>query len=102
MGDGQQIIEENMSKIDAIILAGAPAGPELSPDDAQKSRAMIKLGDKTMRPGSWTRCGARHRWAGSRRWAMSRRMGSDSAIEPVASEATSSSVSIGWTPRTAC
>ena len=36
-----------MSKIDAVIMAGAPAG-ELSPGDESISRAMILLGDKTM------------------------------------------------------
>ncbi len=37
-----------MSKIDAVILAGAPAGEELSPGRADLSRAMIPIGDKTM------------------------------------------------------
>ena len=36
-----------MSKFDAIILAGAPAGAELSSDPAI-SRAMVPIGDKTM------------------------------------------------------
>jgi len=36
-----------MSKIDAVIMAGAPAG-ELCPEDQSISRAMIPLGDKTM------------------------------------------------------
>lgn len=36
-----------MSKFDALILAGAPAGPELS-SDAEMSRAMVKIGEKTM------------------------------------------------------
>lgn len=36
-----------MSKIDAVIMAGAPAG-ELSPGDESISRAMIPLGEKTM------------------------------------------------------
>lgn len=31
-----------------LILAGAPAGPELSPGDPKLSRAMIPLGEKTM------------------------------------------------------
>ena len=37
-----------MDRIDALILAGAPAGAELSPDDANVSRAMLPIGDKTM------------------------------------------------------
>ncbi|MCL5102813.1 MAG: nucleotidyltransferase family protein [Armatimonadetes bacterium] len=37
-----------MDRIDAIILAGAPAGPDLNPSGGLKSRAMIRLGDKTM------------------------------------------------------
>jgi len=37
-----------MSKVDVIILAGAPAGPEMDPGGVLKSRAMIQLGDKTM------------------------------------------------------
>ncbi|MHB9036285.1 MAG: NTP transferase domain-containing protein [Armatimonadota bacterium] len=37
-----------MNKVDAIVLAGAPAGEELDPGGALKSRAMIGLGDKTM------------------------------------------------------
>jgi GTP:adenosylcobinamide-phosphate guanylyltransferase len=37
-----------MSKIDAIVLAGAPAGVELSPNDPDKSRAMVEIGSKTM------------------------------------------------------
>jgi GTP:adenosylcobinamide-phosphate guanylyltransferase len=36
-----------MSKIDAVIMAGAPAG-ELNPEDQAISRAMIELGGKTM------------------------------------------------------
>lgn len=36
-----------MNQIDAIIMAGAPAG-ELHPDDPSISRAMIPLGEKTM------------------------------------------------------
>ena len=36
-----------MSEIDAVILAGAPAGPELD-QEAGKSRAMIEMGGKTM------------------------------------------------------
>jgi len=34
--------------IDALILAGAAAGPEMSPDDERLSRAMIRIGPKTM------------------------------------------------------
>ncbi len=37
-----------MSKIDAIVLAGAPAGKELSPSNADMSRAMVEIGSKTM------------------------------------------------------
>lgn len=37
-----------MSKVDVVILAGAPAGEELSPESAGMSRAMIRIGDKTM------------------------------------------------------
>ena len=37
-----------MSKIDAVVMAGAPAGAELSPDQPELSRAMIRLGEKTM------------------------------------------------------
>lgn len=37
-----------MNKIDALILAGAPAGAELCPNDPQKSRAMMMLGNKSM------------------------------------------------------
>jgi GTP:adenosylcobinamide-phosphate guanylyltransferase len=36
-----------MNKINAVIMAGAPAG-ELNPEDHSISRAMIALGDKTM------------------------------------------------------
>jgi 2-phospho-L-lactate guanylyltransferase (CobY/MobA/RfbA family) len=36
-----------MSKFDAIILAGAPAGAEMS-SDSEMSRAMVRIGDKTM------------------------------------------------------
>lgn len=36
-----------MSKVDSIILAGAPAGPELA-DDPSISRAMVRVGAKTM------------------------------------------------------
>lgn len=38
----------SMSKVNAVIMAGAPAGPELNPADEFISRAMITLGDKTM------------------------------------------------------
>lgn len=37
-----------MSVVDVVLLAGAPAGPELSPAAPKMSRAMIPLGDKTM------------------------------------------------------
>lgn len=37
-----------MHKIDALILAGAPAGPELDPDGPLNSRAMVDIGGKTM------------------------------------------------------
>ncbi|MCE5315445.1 MAG: nucleotidyltransferase family protein [Armatimonadota bacterium] len=37
-----------MNKVDAIVLAGAPAGEEMIREGALKSRAMIRLGDKTM------------------------------------------------------
>lgn len=35
-------------KIDTVIMAGAPAGPELNPENESISRAMIALGSKTM------------------------------------------------------
>lgn len=35
-------------KIDAVILAGAPAGVELNPDDGEISRAMVDIAGKTM------------------------------------------------------
>lgn len=35
-------------KIDAVILAGAPAGPDMSPHDSLASRAMLYIGGKTM------------------------------------------------------
>jgi len=35
-------------KTDALILAGAPAGPELNPDDGEISRAMVDIAGKTM------------------------------------------------------
>ncbi len=34
--------------IDIVILAGAPAGSDMLPEDPERSRAMIELGDKTM------------------------------------------------------
>lgn len=34
--------------IDTIILAGAPAGPEMSPEQPSISRAMLHIGEKTM------------------------------------------------------
>jgi GTP:adenosylcobinamide-phosphate guanylyltransferase len=34
--------------VDAVILAGAPAGPEMSPEDETLSRAMVMIGTKTM------------------------------------------------------
>lgn len=34
--------------IDAVILAGAPAEPEMVPEDCTISRAMVKIGQKTM------------------------------------------------------
>lgn len=34
--------------VDAIILAGAPAGADMSPEDETISRAMVKIGPKTM------------------------------------------------------
>ena len=37
-----------MNKIDAIILAGAPADPEMVPEGGLVSRAMVRVGDKTM------------------------------------------------------
>ena len=37
-----------MNKIDAIILAGAPADPQMVPEGGLVSRAMIRVGDKTM------------------------------------------------------
>ncbi len=37
-----------MSKIDVVILAGAPAGEELFPENPDISRAMIRIGDKAM------------------------------------------------------
>lgn len=37
-----------MSKIDAVLLAGAPAGPELNPADGSISRAMVDIAGKTM------------------------------------------------------
>jgi len=37
-----------MSKVNAVILAGATAGPELCPEEENISRAMISLGQKTM------------------------------------------------------
>ncbi|MCE5324439.1 NTP transferase domain-containing protein [bacterium] len=37
-----------MSKIDAIILAGAPAGEDLNPTDPSKSRAMVDICGKSM------------------------------------------------------
>ncbi|MCX6343695.1 MAG: NTP transferase domain-containing protein [Armatimonadetes bacterium] len=36
------------SKIDVVILAGAPAGEELNPSDPNISRAMVDLGGKSM------------------------------------------------------
>lgn len=37
-----------LSKLDVVILAGAPAGADLSPDAPQLSKAMLSVGDKTM------------------------------------------------------
>lgn len=37
-----------MDRVNALILAGAPAGVELSPDNSEISRAMLPIGDKTM------------------------------------------------------
>ncbi len=37
-----------MNKVDAVILAGAPADPEMVPQGALTSRAMVCVGDKTM------------------------------------------------------
>jgi 2-phospho-L-lactate guanylyltransferase (CobY/MobA/RfbA family) len=37
-----------MSSVDAVILAGAPAGADLSPEAESASRAMVQLGDKSM------------------------------------------------------
>lgn len=37
-----------LNKVNVLIMAGAPAGPELSPDNPDISRAMIALGGKSM------------------------------------------------------
>jgi len=37
-----------LDKVNALILAGAPAGVEMSPDDGNMSRAMLPIGGKTM------------------------------------------------------
>lgn len=37
-----------MTKTDAVLLAGAPAGPELNPADGSISRAMVDIAGKTM------------------------------------------------------
>ncbi len=37
-----------MSKVDAILLAGAPADAQMSPEGTRTSRAMVRIGDKTM------------------------------------------------------
>ena len=37
-----------MNKVDAVILAGAPAGPEMAPEGGLNSRAMVRVGEKTM------------------------------------------------------
>jgi 2-phospho-L-lactate guanylyltransferase (CobY/MobA/RfbA family) len=37
-----------VDKVNALILAGAPAGVELSPDNSEISRAMLPIGDETM------------------------------------------------------
>jgi GTP:adenosylcobinamide-phosphate guanylyltransferase len=37
-----------LSKLDVVILAGAPAGSELSPDAPELNKAMLNLGSKTM------------------------------------------------------
>ncbi len=37
-----------LDKVNALILAGAPAGIELCPDNSEISRAMIPIADKTM------------------------------------------------------
>ncbi len=37
-----------MSKFDAVILAGAPAGSDFYPENGEISRAMVPIGNKTM------------------------------------------------------
>ena len=65
-----------MSKVDSIILAGAPAGPGFA-DDPSVSRAMVRVGAKTML--QWVvdaLKGSQRLLGGSWRSAKSRRTGS--------------------------